>query len=190
MSITNYIKTCEKVIPGSGDKLFLAKLSNLDKITVVANECTVIDMNSTDKFAYIQADLDSVSFTSSGTAEKGYFSEQALMAKFSKKTDALETMIEEFIDGVTCGIVAIRTDSNGKGWISGIAPLSKMAANRPYLSVSEEFASGESIEDVDDGNTYTITFGRKSATREFEIHEDMVDSLVKTKDATFVDWPA
>ena len=191
--ISNYIKQCNKIVAGNYDKLFLAKINDIASVTFADNVVSAITMETGEpgpKFAYIETDLDTVSFTSNGTAERGYFSEQNLIAKFSEKTTALETALEDFLDAVTCGVVAIRIDGQGRGWISGIAPLDKIAKNRPWMSVVEEFASGESIEDTEEGNRYTITFGRKSATREYELDEELTKSLVETKDADFVEWPA
>jgi len=189
MGISNYLRDCSKTIAGNYDKLFIANFDDISGVTFDGNELTAITMETDKHFGMVQADIDDLQFTSSGTASRSYFSEQQLIAKFSKKTEELEILVEDLLDGATCGLVAIRIDGNGNGWISGIAPLNKMMHNRPYLSVTEEFDSGASIEDDEEGNRYTITLSRLSATREFII-DSSVSAELMSGDATFVDWPA
>lgn len=190
MSISNYFRDCKKVVAGNYDKLFIANKDAIASITFDDKEVSAITMEIDKYFGIVEADIDDTAFTTEGTAEKGYYSEQELIAKFSKKTSALEAQVNEFIDGATCGLVIIRIDRQGYGWISGVADDDNYFANNPWHTVTESFNSGESIEDVDEGNRYTITFGRKSATREYKLTDALVDSLTKDQDAAFVDWPA
>lgn len=189
MSISNYLKTCSKVVAGNYDKLFVAGIDDIEGLTFSGETLTAITMEGTKKFGMLEADLDNVQFTTNGTAARGYFSEQQLIARFSQKTEELEATVEELLDVVTCGLVAIRIDGNQRGWISGIAPINKMVQNRPYLSLTEEFDSGMSIEDSEEGNAYTLTFGRMSATREYALSAAMVTSLLD-ESATFVEFPS
>lgn len=193
--LTNYLRKCVKNVAGNSDKLFVAKLGDIDSVTFDAsNIVTGISMISVEdveqKFAKLMTDLDSVQYTSSGTAQRGYYSEQSLIARFSQKSKELEATVEELLDGATCGLVVIRVDGNNRIWLSGIAPDSLASATRPWMSVQEEFDSGTSIEDSEEGNRYTITFSRNSATREYLItdEESGIGADILDGTATFINW--
>lgn len=186
MSITNYIKDCTKNVAGNNDKLYVAAYEDIAGVTFSGTTFTDISMDSGKKFALLMADLDAVQYTSSGTAGRSYYSEQNLIARFSKKSPELETTVNDLIDQATCGLVVIRIDGNNNGWISGISPLDESIANRPYLSLTEEFDSGASIED-EEGNAYSLTFTRMSATREYDVASAVVTALLG-RTAAFVDW--
>ena len=197
MSISNFIKDCTKNIAGNQESLFVAPYPRVVSITLTEDEVSAIEMSElvvgppeipAGKFAYLESDLDSIQYTSDGTAARGYFSEQNLIAKFSKKSKALEKTVSELTDAATCGLVAIRVDGNGKAWISGIAPATA-AGNRPYMSVQDQFDSGEGIEDSEDGNRYTITMSRMSATKEYPLDETLTASIIGGT-AAFINWPA
>lgn len=196
MSITNFIKSCTKNIAGNDHQLFFAPARMVTGITVTTGEVSAVTMSDAvtgppaipaGLFSVVEADLDSVQFTSDGTAAKGYYSQQNLIAKFSKKSVALEKLVAELVDAATCGIVAIRVDGNGKAWISGVAQATD-GGNRPYMSVQEQFDSGESIEDSEDGNRYTITLSRMSAVREYPLDDTLTASVIGGT-AAFIDWP-
>jgi hypothetical protein len=189
MSLSNFLRNCSKSVAGNHERLFVAKFGDIAGATFTNGVLTAISMDVDASFAVLEADLDTVQFTSTGTAGRGYFSEQNLIARFSQKTAELEIVVDELINASTCGLAAIRIDGNGRAWISGIAPLDKMVQNRPYLSITEEFDSGASIEAVDEGNAYTLTLGRMSATREYAMDASLAGSLLDNS-ATFVNWPA
>jgi hypothetical protein len=50
----------------------------------------------------------------------------------------------------------------------------------------DEFTSGENIEAVEDGNRLTLTFTRKSGTREYQL-ADALTALILTKATAFID---
>lgn len=195
MSISNFIKDCTKNIAGNQESLFVAPYPKVVGITLTDDEVSAIEMSPAvvdpvvpiGTFAYLESDLDSIQYTSDGTAARGYFSEQNLIAKFSKKSKALEKTVSELTDSATCGLVAIRVDGNGKAWISGIAPATA-AGNRPYMSVQDQFDSGEGIEDSEDGNRYTITMSRMSATKEYPFNAALTEDILDGS-AVFINWP-
>jgi hypothetical protein len=189
LSIASFARATTKTVAGNYDKLFIAKVADIDEVTFTGSEVTTIAMVATKLFARLEADLDSVQFTTSGEGGRGYFSEQNLVAKFSQKSANMETMVSELINGAVTGLVAIRVDRNGKAWASGIAPAASALKNMPYLKVTEEFNSGENIEAVDEGNRYTLTLTRMSATREYPISAAYTAAILDGT-ATFIDWPA
>jgi hypothetical protein len=186
LSIASFTRAATKTVAGSYDRLFVAAKKDIVTVTFTDNAVSAIAMAANKDFADLQADLDSVQFTSNGTGGRGYFSEQTMIAKFSQKSLLMETMLSQLIAGAIAGLVIIRVDSNGNGWISGIAPAASDLRNRPYLSVTEEFNSGENIEAVDDGNRYTLTFTRKSGTREYPIAAALT-ALILAGTTTFID---
>lgn len=188
MSITSYAKNCTAKRAGNSNKLFLAKISQIDDITVVANEVTDIAMDSiTEFFAEVNADLHSVSYTSEGQGSTGYFSTQNLIAKFSKKTPTLEATLNELIDGVVCGLVAIRIDNNRQAWLSGIAEATTDGKSLPWNNITDSYTSGESIEDFEEGDMYTVTLTRTAGVKEIKLDDSLTTALLDGS-STLVSW--
>jgi hypothetical protein len=185
--ISKFAKTCSKTVPGNNYKLFVANVDDISSATFSNNVLTAISMDGSTLFAELQADFDSVTFTSDGTATIGFYSEQSLIARFAQKTTEMEDFIDDLRDAAVCGLVAIRLDGNDRYWISGIAPLNKMGANRPYLTVETNFTSGEGISDIEAGNKYTITLGRLSATEEYMI-DPSLGEVISDGTATWIDF--
>lgn len=185
MSITAYVKSCDKIIAGNDNKVYLAPLDDVDSITATGGEVSAITMNATALFIPVEADLDTVGFESSGTANRGFFSEQTLSMNFSNKSPELITLIEELRATAGCGIVAIRKNGNGDYFISGIAPVEEMGGNRPYLSIETNFNSGASIEDSEEGNMYTVSLSRMSGTEEYILDSTLAASI-DSGTATFI----
>jgi hypothetical protein len=194
MSITNYVKSCgTKVIPGNDYKLFVAAFPDIASITTDTDGfVTAITMEAAATFSYWEADIDSVQFTANGQSDRGFFSEQHLIAMFSRKSTALKTSIDEARGYTGCGLVIIRKDGNGKYWLSGIAPSAEMGANRPYLAMTTNFDSGASIENIEEGNRLQVDFSRMSGTEEYELlaGDLSISSEIDAGTATFIGWPA
>ena len=186
LSIASFSKACTKTVPGNYDHLFVVPYGDIDEVTWSDNEATAITMVAAKKFADVEADLDGIQYTSSGEAQRGYMSEQNLIAKFTQKTATLEKLVSELINNSVCGLVAIRIDRNGKGWVSGIAPAVSQLKNMPYTRVTEEFDSGENMEATEEGNRYTVTLTRMSATREYPIAGALVTTILAGTD-DFID---
>lgn len=185
--LTKWTKTCAKTVAGNDYKLYAGRLGDISSAAFSGNTLTGITMDASAFFVELEADWDSVTFTDEATATTGFFSTQNLTARFSQKTAALEAVVDELSDAAVCGLVLIRKDGNGNLWISGVAPLAKMAANRPYLTLQSNFSSGENLEAVEDGNKYSLTFTRVSATREFDIDSSLAADIVAGT-ATFIDY--
>jgi hypothetical protein len=189
MSITNYVKGCTKIIAGNDNKLFLLPVANMDTLAITANEITAIALEATaDGFSIIEADLDSVGYTSTGVAARGFFSEQSLVMQFSKKSTTLMTLVDELRANAGCGIIAIRRDGAGNYFLSGYAAVDEMAGNRPYDSVQADFNSGASIEETEEGNMYIVTLSRKSATEEYLL-DSILSGTIDDGTAAFIEWP-
>lgn len=189
MSISTYVKSCTKTIAGNDFQLYAASFTDIDTATFTDGSLTAITLDGSKKFALLETDWDSMTFEANGTAGRGFYSEQTLTAKFSQKTPTLDATIDEIRDAIVCGVVLIRKDGMGQYWISGIAPVEDMGANRPYLSFETNFTSGTTIEEIEDGNVYNVTFGRLSATEEYPISGSIVTDL-NAGTASFVDYPA
>ena len=186
LSIVSFTRAATKTVAGNYDRLFGVPAADIATVTYTDNKVSAITMASGKKFANLQADLDSVVYNGSGEGGRGYFSEQTLIAKFSQKNLAMETLISELLKGAIAGLAFIRVDSNGIGWLSGVAPAAAELRNRPYLMAKDEFTSGENIEAVEDGNRLTLTFTRKSGTREYQL-ADALTALILTKATAFID---
>ncbi len=192
MSITNFFKICEKNVPGNRSRLFVANMEDIASYTFQGKELESITMESQKHFAIIEADFDAVQYESAGQANRGFFCEQTLTAWFTYYRQEVLDLFDELRDAAPCGLVIIRQDGNGQYWVSGIAPLTKMGANRPWLSVETNFNTGMSIEDIDEGGRAEVIFGRLSATEEYLL-EDGSGSIALSLDegdAAFVEWPS
>jgi len=191
MSITNYFKPCEITVPGNDNRLFIASYEDIDTYTFDGNLLTGVTMKTDKGFAVIEADFDAVQFENTGTANRGFFSEQTLTAWFSNQKEELQVLLDELRNQTPCGLVVIRRDGNNRYWISGIAPEGKMGANRPWMSLESNFDSGQSIEDIEEGNRYELIFNRVSGTEEFFIEDgtDSVSESLANGSADFINWP-
>lgn len=189
MSISTYVKSCSKTVAGNDFRLYAASFADIDTATFSNGSLTGITLDGSEKFALLETDWDSMTFEANGTAGRGFYSEQSLTAKFSQKTPELDAVIDEIRDAIVCGIVLIRKDGMGQYWISGIAPAEEMGANRPYLSFETNFTSGTTIEEIEDGNVYSVTFGRLSATEEYPLSGSIVNDLNEGT-AAFVNYPS
>lgn len=192
MSITNYFKPCEITVPGNDNRLFIASYSDIESYTFDgSNQLTAITMKSQKGFAVVEADFDAVQFENSGTANRGFYSEQTLTAWFSNQKAELQTLLAELRDQTPCGLVIIRRDGNNRYWISGIAPIANMGANRPWMSLESNFNSGMSIEEIEEGNRYELIFGRLSATEEYIVEEGTASLSLAIAGGTadFINWP-
>lgn len=185
--LNKWAKTCTKTVAGNNFRLFAGRLGDITSATFSGNTLSGLTMDGSALFVELQADWDSIAFGDEATATTGFFSTQTLSARFSQKTAELEAAVDKLSDAAVCGLVLIRTDGNGRLWVSGVAPLAKMAANRPYLTLQSNFASGENLEDVEEGNKYTLEFTRVSATREFDI-DPSFGATILDGTATFIDY--
>ncbi len=192
MSITNYFKPCEITVPGNDNRLFIASYEDIDSYTFDVDEkLTAVTMKLNKNFAIVEGDFDAVQFENNGTANRGFFSEQTLTAWFSNQKQELQVLLDELRNQTACGLVIIRRDGNNRYWISGIAPLDKMGANRPWMNLESNFNSGLSIQDIEEGNRYELIFGRVSGTEEYFV-ADGTASLsegLAGGTAAFVNWP-
>jgi hypothetical protein len=189
MALTSYAKNCTAKKAGNSNKIFLVKVGDINEITfdTVTGEVEAITMGSGKKFAELNADLHSVIYTSEGQGSTGYFSNQSLIAKFSKKTTTLEKTINELVDGVVCGLVAIRVDNNRNAWLSGMSADLQEGKSLPWDSIEDNFTSGESIEDFEEGDMYTVTLKRTSGIKEIRLENTLRDEFVDGT-STLVNW--
>lgn len=192
MSIVSYIKDCSKEkVAGNYHKVFVGLANKVDGKTFTGDTkiLTELTMDINSKMKILEGQIDGVQRTHEGEGTRGYFTNQEIIVRFERKNPELERTVESLIKLKSCGLFLIVVDNTGQGWVSGIAPASEYFKNKPFYSINDEFDSGESVEDAEDGNVWAVTFQRNSGTREYGIEASMVESLVE-ENADFVDWPA
>lgn len=181
--LTTYKRNCNLRFGGVNPNLFLAE-ANSD-ISVTWSGDTVTAIAGSDKLLELQADINTVSFTSEGEWGKSGFDTQTLAAKFSKSTPELETMVKNLKKSMTCGLFAVYVDNNKNGWLVGLAPAAEDFHNDYFRQLNVNYATGESVENVDDGNIQSIELVRMSATNKYPI-SSAVTSTILDRTATFI----
>ena len=191
MSLTNYFKTCEQSISGSDYRIYVGAANEIDTETWSDELLQNLAMLGDKYFGYIEADLDGVHFTAEGEGGTGFMSEQSLVMKFRKKSLALIEFVELIRNKLPCGLVAIRKDGHNQYWISGIAPPADKGKNLHWNKVETNFDSGESVENWEEGNLFTVTLKRVSGTEEYLVSSgsEHLGEGLNDKDAAIVEWP-
>lgn len=190
MALANYARTCGRNVPGNLDKVYFIRADYIDTVTLTSGEVSAITTktvnSSPEEFKQYQTEVDGVQFTSEGGGKTNYAETQNLVLMFSKKDAGLITAKESLIEGVTCGLVAIRVDSNGEAFLSGYSAVE--GTGRPYNQIACNFDSGRLPTD-EEGQMYTITLTRISGYDEIPFDDDLTAAITGGS-ATFIDWPA
>jgi hypothetical protein len=195
MALANYLKVCEQSVAGSDYRLYIGVANDIATqswSSETLQELTMNDDPAATYFSYVEADLDGVHFTAEGEGGTGFMSEQSLILKFRKKSKTLVEFVEKLRDKLPCGLVAIRKDGHNQYWISGIAPPARVGENLYWNKVETNFDSGESVENWEEGNLYTVTLKRTSGTEEFLVSSGAghLGEGLDDGDAAIVNWPA
>lgn len=161
MALAAYTKTCGKNVSGNFHKVFLTEVANLTSVTLTDLEISAVTMNGSTYFQMLVGEIDSVQFKSEGNGGPNYFETQTLTIKFAKASKEVNAVIEAITDAVTCGIVAIRVDGNGKAWMSGHDYNAVDKKARPYNQVKVTYDSGLKPSDAE-GNIVTVELTRES----------------------------
>lgn len=186
MPIAKYLKTCGKNIPGNRQVVFLTEIGNLTSITETSGKASAVTMNGLAKFQRIQADIDTVQFTSEGTFKTAGGETQSLIMGFGNRSTELENLRASLIDAVPCGVAAIWVDGNGKCWLGGITVSTKEGKERPFNSLTSSFDSGLTITDENSAK-YTLTLSRTSGYPVTEF-DSALSAAILGGTATFIDW--
>ena len=167
MAFVKLARVCIKNIPGVKPEVYLNTAANISSITETSNEITAIGIvgstgpgtGTVNKFQKIQADLDSVQFTSDGEFKSAGGFEQALTIRFSKPRKETLAFLQEVRDNLPCGIVAIYIDNNNQSWLYGANGAAKEGLDRPINSAEIKYDTGLQMTD-EDTQSYTVVLKR------------------------------
>jgi len=186
MAIAKYLKTCGKNIPGNRKMVFLTEIANLTSVTETSDKVSAVTMTGGATFKRVEAEIDSVQFTSEGTFSTAGAETQNLILGFGNRSTELELLRNELIAGVACGLAAIWVDGNGKAWVGGISLATKEGIERPFNQLQSNFDSGLTPNDTDAAK-YTITLTRLSGYPVTEFDATLTTAILGGT-ATFIDW--
>ena len=190
MAIAQYLQTCGKNVPGIRRELYLTEASNVSSVTEAAGVITAVTITggATGNFKKVQADLDSVQFTSAGTFKTSGGSEQSLNCRFSSPSVGLTTLVESLRDAVACGAVAIYVDNNAQAWLYGASGASKEGVLRPINEVETNLDTGTLITD-EDTQAYTVMLKRLSAYEPIPFNGTVNGYIIGgSASAAFINW--
>jgi len=178
MGLIDYLKIQSSNGMGNDNRVFIIPYDDIDTVTFDNDDTvTEITLHSNKEWTRLEADINSVIYSSSGDQSITYFSDQDLIIDFTGKSEETEKTINSIKDEINEGLVIIRLDGNHKGWISGISIPRDSYINMPWNEVSDNFSSGETIEDTEEGNKYSLTFKRSSGVKEYLLHSDIVNAF-------------
>ena len=185
MSITSYKRNCGKSAAGNAPGLYIGlypevKTSATFSVVDGADQISTLVMTN---FKRVQTDFDSILYNAEPEANRrSYINMQTMELKISGKRTETEKLLFEIEKAIPCNLVLIRSDKNGKFWLSGLAPATALG-NRAWSRYTENFTTGESITDIDEGNSYTITLERDSVTPEYEITDEAAIAILRNLNA-------
>jgi len=185
MAIANYIKACAKNTPGIKPEFYVAPIGT---ITVLAETSGAISTltAAANSFFRIQADLDSVQLTMEGAFSTSGAYTQNFIAKFAKPSTALNTLVDELVAQIACGVTLIWVDSNAKVWLAGNSVTSKEGSSRPFNQLATSLDTG--LLPTDTGlNVDTLTFTRLSGVRPIEL-DSTLTAAVLAGTAAYIKW--
>lgn len=187
MPIAKYLKTCGKNTPGNRQMVFLTEIENITSVTETTGKISAVTMKGGATMSRIQADIDTVQFTSEGTFKTAAGGEtQNLIMGFGNRSTELEKLRTSLIDAVPCGIAAVWVDGNGRAWLGGVTVAAKEGKERPFNSLTSSFDSGLTITDENSAK-YTLTLSRTSGYPVTEFDATLTSAIIGGT-ATFIDW--
>lgn len=186
MPISRYLKPCAKNVPGNRAMVFLTELDNVTSVSETSSRISAVTMAGVARMKRVQADIDTVQFTSEGTFAAAGGETQNLILGFGNRSTELEILRADLIAGVACGLVAVWVDNNAKCWLGGISIGTKEGKERPFNKLTSGFDSGLTI--TDEGSAkYTITLTRTSGYAPIEFDTALTTAILNGT-ASFIDW--
>lgn len=187
--LTNYLRNCQPRFAGVNPSIFIGEASKAWDITFSGNTITAIvsDETPAEKMQEFQAEPHTVSFGSEGEWGNSGFETQTITARFGKASDALDTAVKNLKKSLVCGVFVIYIDNNKKGWLVGLAPTNEDFYNDYFRKLTTNFNTGESVEDVDEGDTLFVELSRESATGKYPLATALVNTIL-AKDAAFINY--
>jgi hypothetical protein len=187
MALANYIPTTCKVTPGNRNRIYIAPASAVTAMAETANEISTFTATA-DAFKIIQADFDSVQFTSEATFKTAGGYTQNLIARFANATPKnLNILVDELRDVVACGAAIIWIDGGGNALFAGVSVAAKEGGARPFNQMATSFDSGVTLTD-EDLQSETLTFTRISIVRPMPFDATLLATITGGT-AAFIDWP-
>ncbi|MFW6272355.1 MAG: hypothetical protein ACOC2U_01080 [bacterium] len=186
--LTNYLRNCEVRFAGVKPSLFFGEAVKGWDLTFSGNTITAITPDEVgDAMQEFQADINTVQFTSEGEWSKSGFETQTLTARFSTASTELDESIKNLKKALPCGVFVIYIDNNKNGWLVGLAKSDEDFYNDYFRTLTTNYTTGMSIEDVDEGNTLNIELSRMAATSKYKLDSDLTASILDGT-ATFIDF--
>ena len=193
--LSKYTRPCGKNVPGNKSRIFIAHKRNVLSITATAGQSdasvTAITMRTASaghQFQLIEADFDTVQFTSNGQGGTNYFRTQNIIGKFSALSKDLISLEDDLAESLPCGLVVIRCDNNGKAFISGISIPTKEGNERPWNKGTIEYDSG-TIPTDEGTQAMTLTLERMGGYGESPLNATLTNLINKNSaTAAFIDW--
>jgi len=185
MALANYLKTCAKNTPGNAYELYVAPTGTVTALAETSGEISTLTA-AADSFKRVQADLDTVQYTHEGTFKTSGAYTQNLIARFSKPSTELNTLIDELVDGIACGFEIIWVDGNSKVWLAGVSIDTKEGSNRPWNQLTSSADSGVLLTD-EDVQADTVTFTRVSGYRPVELDATLAAAVLDGS-AAYIDF--
>lgn len=168
-TLSTYLKSCGKNVPGIKPRAFIKSITKIGVLTESTagkhkfKRLTVGTAGSyTGKLNRIEADIDSLQYTSDGEFKTSGGAEQQLIMKLSKPRAELVQWLEQLKGVVACGAAIIFSDNNGEVFLWGLSGNSMEGTSRPVNSVQIATDSGMLITD-EETQAVTLTFKRLSA---------------------------
>lgn len=187
MAIAAYSKTCAKNTAGNYHKVFFNSIDAMQSTTITSGEISAITAGGTgEKFQNYVGEIDSVQFKSEGNGGQNYFTTQTLTMKFAKKTKTLLAAIEQLVELVSCGIVAIHVDGNGTAWLDGYDSSAVDPTARPFNKMKVSFDSGLKPSDAE-MNAVTIELTRESEWENTPF-DSTLSAAILAGSASYIDY--
>lgn len=187
MAIANYIKTCAKNVPGNKYQMFVTEIANIVSITETSNEASGVTMTGgTATFKKLNAEIDSIQYTSDGTYGTAGGETQNLILKLGNRSTELEVFLASLKDAAACGFAVIWGDNNGKYWLMGASATAKDGITRPVNKVQAAFDSGLLITD-EGSSAYTVTLTKLGAYAPIEFNPTLTGEIIGGSSA-FISW--
>ena len=158
MALANYVKVCNKNVPGLL-LLSFSPIADLDVVTVTAGEITALTMDTSKLFNEFDVDVDGGKLMMEGSGKGNYFQTNKIEARFSKLTKDLRIAKAALVDELACGLAAIISDGNSQAWLVGYSE--GELSRRPIQQLEAAFDSGQKPSD-EDAAAYILTLTQES----------------------------
>lgn len=186
--ITNYLRNTTVRFGGARPSLYLADATAPFTLTWSGDTVSAITITGTTRMHELQADIDSVTFTSEGEWGQSGFDTQTLTAKFGTATPLLNASLIGLKRQMPRGLWAIYIDNNRRGWLVGLAPAADDFHNDFFRTLSVNYTTGESLENVEDGNIESIVLTRVSATNKYPLTPALTTSIISNAATAFITY--